>query len=97
MVSARTSPWPMPSVLIHRCCPSVKPTKKPSSTSSGIVKCAWSFVHSASSAISAFQMMALVYVRATFSRAVNLSDSVKFSSSSYLSSVRSCRPARTER
>lgn len=71
--------------------------KKPSSTSSGIVKCSWSFVHSVSSAMSAFQMIALVYVSAIFSRSVNLSESVKFSSSSYFASVRPCRPARTER
>jgi hypothetical protein len=71
--------------------------KNPNSTNSGIVKCSWSFVHSASSAMSAFQTIALVYVSATFSRSVNLSDSVKFSRSSYFASVSPCRPARTER
>jgi hypothetical protein len=37
-VSARISWWRMSSVLIHRCWPRVRPTKKPSSTSSGSVK-----------------------------------------------------------
>jgi hypothetical protein len=60
LVSPRTSLWPMPSVLIHRCCPLVSAMKKPSSTSSCSVKCSWSWPHSSSSAISEFQMMALV-------------------------------------
>jgi hypothetical protein len=49
----------MPSVLIHRCWPGVSAMKKPSSTSSGFEKCSRSFAHRASSAISAFQTMAL--------------------------------------
>jgi hypothetical protein len=59
VVPASTSWCPMPSVLIHRCWPSVSAMKKPSSTSSGFEKCSRSFAHRASSAISAFQTMAL--------------------------------------
>jgi len=87
----------MPSVLIHRCCPSVRATKKPSSTSSGIVKCWWSRAQRASSAISAFQMMALVYVSATFSRSVNVFESAKCRRSPYFSSLSPFRPAWAER
>ncbi|MEN3352708.1 MAG: hypothetical protein V7640_866 [Betaproteobacteria bacterium] len=57
--------------------------KNPNSTSSGTVKCSWSFTHNASSAISGFQMIALVYVSATFSRSVNLDEVENFRSSSY--------------
>ena len=71
--------------------------KKPSSTSSGLEKCRCSFVHSASSAMSAFHTIELAYVSATFSRSVNLGDSVKFRRSSYFSSVSPFRPAWTER
>ncbi len=52
--------WPMPSVLIQRCWPSVSATKKPSSTICGTVKCRYSLSHSSSSAISASQAIALV-------------------------------------
>ena len=48
-VPASTSLCPMSSVLIQRCCPSVSPMKKPSSTSSGSVKCRCSSSQSASS------------------------------------------------
>jgi hypothetical protein len=61
------------------------------------VKCSWSFAHSASSAMSEFQMMALVYVSATFSRSVNLDEVVKSSRSPYLSSLSPFRPAWTDR
>jgi len=71
--------------------------KKPSSTSSAFEKCWCSVVHNASSAISAFQTMALVYVSATFSRSVNLGESAKCRRSSYFSSVSPFRPAWTER
>lgn len=87
----------MPSVLIHRCCPNVSATKKPNSTSSGTVKWRWSSAQSASSAMSAFQMMALVYVSAARSRAVNRSESAKFRRSSYLGAESPCRPAWTDR
>jgi hypothetical protein len=72
----------MPSVLIHRCWPSVSATKNPSSTSSGSLKWWCSRSQSASSARSAFQMMALVYDSAVFSRSLNLSETRKSSSSS---------------
>jgi hypothetical protein len=73
----------MPSVLIQRCCPSVSAMKNPSSTSSGTLKCSCSFSQSASSAISEFQMMALVYVSATFSRSLNFVEVANLSRSSY--------------
>jgi hypothetical protein len=97
VVSPNISPCPIPRVLIHRCCPSVSAMKNPNSTSSGTVKCSWSFAHSASSAISGFQMMALVYVSATFSRSVNLDEVENLRSSSYWSSLRPFRPAWTDR
>jgi hypothetical protein len=96
-VSPSTSPWPIPSVLIHRCCPSVSAMKNPSSTSSGTLKCWWSLAQSASSAMSAFHTIALVYVSAAFSRSVNLSESANRSSSSYFSSVSPFRPAWADR
>jgi hypothetical protein len=40
----------MSSVLIQRCWPEVRAMKKPSSTSSGSVKCWWSCAQRASSA-----------------------------------------------
>ena len=44
--------------------------KKPSSTSSSSLKCAWSRSQSASSAIEESQTIALVQVRAAFSRSL---------------------------
>jgi hypothetical protein len=72
----------MPSVLIHRCWPSVKATKNPSSTSSGSLKWWCSRAQSASSARLESQMIALVYDSAVFSRSLNLSEGRKSSSSS---------------
>jgi hypothetical protein len=59
-LSAKTSWCCMSSVLIHRCWPRVRPMKKPSSTSSGLVKCVCSCSHKASSAMEESQIMALV-------------------------------------
>jgi hypothetical protein len=79
---AASSPWPIPSVLIQRCWPRVSPTKKPSSTSSGSVKCRCSRSQSSSSARLASQMIVLAYDSAVFSRSLNLSEARKSSSSS---------------
>src|SRR5215207_4019059 len=56
----RTSPCPMPSVLIQRCCPKVRPTKYPSSMICSSVKCSRSRAQTASSAPSGFQTNMLV-------------------------------------
>jgi hypothetical protein len=70
--------------------------KKPSSTSSGSVKCSCRRAQRLSSAIEASQMMALVYVRAAFSRSVKRSESSKLSSSRYFSSGMACCPTRAD-
>ena len=70
--------------------------KKPSSTSSSVVKLACRRSQSASSAMPESHMMALVQVRAAFSRSVKRSESWKFRSSSYLASSR-LSAARAER
>ena len=70
--------------------------KNPSSTSSSLLKCSCSRSQSASSAIPESQRMALVQVRAAFSRSLKRSESWKFRSSSYLASSR-LSAARAER